>query len=96
LDTLKNLEAMQSDMFIVRHSDSGAAALYCLNTGTPMLPSLMRVMATCSSNASDVRYVDEFVVTQAALMDSNCDRGDILHSTRCGRSQLTAATNVRR
>jgi aspartate carbamoyltransferase catalytic subunit len=93
LDTLKNLEAMQSDMFIVRHSDSGAAhfiAEHC----TPNVAII---------NAGDGRHAHP---TQAMLDMLTIRRhkggfdglkiaivGDILHS-RVARSQLQALTTL--
>jgi len=53
MDTLKNFKkAMQSDMLSYVIPDSGGGALYAEHVRR-MLPSLMRVMATCSSNASE-------------------------------------------
>jgi aspartate carbamoyltransferase catalytic subunit len=93
LDTLKNLEAMQSDMFIVRHSDSGAPhfiAEHC----TPNVAII---------NAGDGRHAHP---TQAMLDMLTIRRhkgqfeglkvavvGDILHS-RVARSQLHALTTL--
>lgn len=93
LDTLKNLEAMQSDMFIVRHSDSGSAhfiAEHC----TPNIAII---------NAGDGRHAHP---TQAMLDMLTIRRhkggfeglkvaivGDILHS-RVARSQLQALTTL--
>ncbi|MCZ2722624.1 aspartate carbamoyltransferase catalytic subunit [Marinomonas sp. 15G1-11] len=91
LDTLKNLEAMQSDMFVVRHGDSGAAhfiAQHC----TPNVAII---------NAGDGRHAHP---TQAMLDMLTIRRhkgrfeglkvaivGDILHS-RVARSQIHALT----
>ncbi|TDO95551.1 aspartate carbamoyltransferase catalytic subunit [Marinomonas balearica] len=93
LDTLQNLEAMQSDMFVVRHSDSGAAhfiAEHC----TPNVAII---------NAGDGRHAHP---TQAMLDMLTIRRnkgqfeglkvaivGDILHS-RVARSQIHALTTL--
>lgn len=93
LDTLKNLEAMQSDMFVVRHGDSGAAhfiAQHC----TPNVAII---------NAGDGRHAHP---TQAMLDMLTIRRhkgqfeglkvaivGDILHS-RVARSQIHALTTL--
>lgn len=93
LDTLQNLEAMQSDMFVVRHSDSGAAhfiAEHC----TPNVAII---------NAGDGRHAHP---TQAMLDMLTIRRhkggfeglkvaivGDILHS-RVARSLLQALTTL--
>jgi len=93
LDTLQNLEAMQSDMFVVRHGDSGAAhfiAQHC----TPNVAII---------NAGDGRHAHP---TQAMLDMLTIRRhkghfeglkvaivGDILHS-RVARSQIHALTTL--
>ncbi len=93
LDTLQNLEAMQSDMFVVRHGDSGAAhfiAEHC----TPNVAII---------NAGDGRHAHP---TQAMLDMLTIRRhkggfeglkvaivGDILHS-RVARSQIHALTTL--
>lgn len=93
LDTLQNLEAMQSDMFIVRHADSGAPhfiAEHC----TPNVAII---------NAGDGRHAHP---TQAMLDMLTIRRhkntfeglnvaivGDILHS-RVARSQIHALNTL--
>ena len=57
LDTLQNLRAMHSDMFVVRHSDSGAAHFIAeqvtpdvaiINAATDAMPTLLKPCSTCS------------------------------------------------
>ena len=90
LDTLRNLEAMHVDMFIVRHSDSGAAH-FIANHVAPHV----RVI-----NAGDGRHshptqamLDMFTIRRAKGPDFGRLRvaivGDILHS-RVARSQIHA------
>ncbi|MCO4787180.1 MAG: aspartate carbamoyltransferase catalytic subunit [Marinomonas atlantica] len=89
LDTLQNLEAMQSDMFVVRHQDSGAPHFIAENC-TPNVAII---------NAGDGRHAHP---TQAMLDMLTIRRhkgqfeglkvaivGDILHS-RVARSELHA------
>ena len=89
LDTLRNLEAMASDMFIVRHADSGAAHFIAAQV-TPDVAVI---------NAGDGRHAHP---TQAMLDMFTIRRhkgafeplkvaivGDILHS-RVARSQIKA------
>ena len=89
LDTLKNLEAMASDMFVVRHQSSGAAH-FIAQTVTPHIAII---------NAGDGRHAHP---TQALLDMLTIRRhkgdfsqlsvaivGDILHS-RVARSQIHA------
>ena len=89
LDTLRNLEAMQADMFVVRHADSGAAHFIA----SQVAPHVSVI------NAGDGRYAHP---TQA-LLDLFTIRhykqdftrlkvaivGDVLHS-RVARSQIHA------
>jgi aspartate carbamoyltransferase catalytic subunit len=89
LDTLRNLEAMQADMFVVRHSESGAAH-FIAREATPNVAVI---------NAGDGRHAHP---TQAMLDAFTIRRhkgafepltiaivGDILHS-RVARSQIHA------
>lgn len=89
LDTLRNLEAMASDMFVVRHSDSGAAH-FIAERVTPQVAII---------NAGDGRHAHP---TQAMLdmltirkHKGNFEQlsvaivGDVLHS-RVARSQIHA------
>lgn len=93
LDTLRNLEAMYSDMFIVRHADSGAAQ-FIANHVAPHVSVI---------NAGDGRHAHP---TQAMLDAFTIRRhkpdfpsltvaivGDILHS-RVARSQIHALNTL--
>jgi len=90
LDTLRNLEAMHVDMFVVRHSDSGAAHFIAGNVAPHV-----RVI-----NAGDGRHshptqamLDMFTIRRVKGPDFGRLRvaivGDILHS-RVARSQIHA------
>ena len=89
LDTLRNLEAMHSDMFVVRHSDSGAAH-FIANHAQPHISVInagdgyhahptqaMLDMFTIRRHKKDFRDLTVVIV------------GDILHS-RVARSQIIA------
>jgi aspartate carbamoyltransferase catalytic subunit len=93
LDMLRNLEAMQADMFVIRHAESGAAAYFAANVheGVSVL------------NAGDGRHAHP---TQAMLDAFTVRRhkgafeplrvaivGDILHS-RVARSQIHALNGL--
>jgi aspartate carbamoyltransferase catalytic subunit len=93
MDTLKNLEAMYSDMFVVRHADSGAAQFIAEHI-TPNVAII---------NAGDGRHAHP---TQAMLDMLTIRRhkgkfeglnvaiiGDILHS-RVARSQIYALNTL--
>jgi len=90
LDTLRNLEAMHVDMFVVRHADSGAAHFIARHVA-PHVSVL---------NAGDGRHahptqamLDMFTIRRAKGPDFGRLRvaivGDILHS-RVARSQIHA------
>jgi len=90
LDTLRNLEAMHVDMFVVRHSDSGAAHFIASHVAPHV-----RVI-----NAGDGRHshptqamLDMFTIRRVKGPDFGRLRvaivGDILHS-RVARSQIHA------
>ena len=90
LDTLRNLEAMQCDMFVVRHEDSGTAH-FIANHVAPHISVL---------NAGDGRHahptqamLDMFTIRRNKGADFGKLRvaivGDILHS-RVARSQIHA------
>jgi len=94
LDTLRNLEAMQCDMFIVRHSDSGTAH-FIANHVAPHISVL---------NAGDGRHahptqamLDMFTIRRNKGADFGGLRvaivGDILHS-RVARSQIHALNTL--
>jgi len=87
LDTLRNLEAMQSDIFVLRHPDSGAAHFAAAHLGNH----------TAVINAGDGRHahptqalLDVFTI-QKYKKDFSSLRiaivGDVLHS-RVARSQI--------
>ncbi|MDN3516113.1 aspartate carbamoyltransferase catalytic subunit [Aquisalimonas lutea] len=93
LDTLRNLEAMQCDMFVVRHADSGAAHFIAEHVGDDV----------AVVNAGDGRHAHP---TQAMLDMYTIRRhkgdfeplrvaivGDILHS-RVARSQIHALNGL--
>ncbi len=90
LDTLRNLEAMHVDMFVVRHADSGAAHFFARHVA-PHVSVL---------NAGDGRHahptqamLDMFTIRRLKGPDFGRLRvaivGDILHS-RVARSQIHA------
>jgi len=94
LDTLHNLEAMQCDMFIVRHEDSGTAH-FIANHVAPHISVL---------NAGDGRHahptqamLDMFTIRRNKGADFGGLRvaivGDILHS-RVARSQIHALNTL--
>jgi aspartate carbamoyltransferase catalytic subunit len=89
LDTVRNLEAMHTDMFVVRHEFSGAAYLVACH-----VPPHIRII-----NAGDGRHahptqamLDMFTIRQHKPDFANLSVaivGDILHS-RVARSQIHA------
>ncbi len=90
LDTLRNLEAMHVDMFVIRHADSGAAHFIASNVA----PHISVI------NAGDGRHshptqamLDMFTIRRVKGPDFGRLRvaivGDILHS-RVARSQIHA------
>lgn len=89
LDTLKNLEAMASDMFVVRHADSGAAHFIA----EQVTPNIAIINAGDGRHAHPTqamldmltirRHKGEFEPLSVAII------GDILHS-RVARSQIHA------
>ncbi|MCW9013796.1 MAG: aspartate carbamoyltransferase catalytic subunit [Gammaproteobacteria bacterium] len=94
LDTLRNLEAMQCDMFIVRHANSGSAH-FIANHAAPHISVL---------NAGDGRHahptqamLDMFTIRRNKGADFGGLRvaivGDILHS-RVARSQIHALNTL--
>ena len=93
LDTIRNLEAMHTDLFVVRHSRSGAAYLVAQH-----VPSHVRIInAGDGSHAHPTqgmldmftirRYKGSFEKLKVAIV------GDILHS-RVARSQILALTTL--
>lgn len=89
LDTLNNLQAMYSDMFIVRHQDSGAAQFIAQNVA----PHISVINAGDGRHAHPTqalldmftirRHKPDFTRLRVAIV------GDILHS-RVARSQIHA------
>lgn len=93
LDTLKNLEAMQSDMFIVRHADSGAPhfiAEHCtpnvavINAGDGRHSHPTQAMLDMLTIR---RHKGQFEGLKVAIV------GDIMHS-RVARSQIHALNTL--
>lgn len=93
LDMLQNLEAMQCDMFVVRHSDSGAAHLIAQHVA----PHISVINAGDGRHAHPTqalldmftirRHKKEFAPLTVAIV------GDIMHS-RVARSQIHALTTL--
>jgi len=93
LDTLSNLEAMQSDMFVVRHAQSGAA--YFIAQNAPAHISVINAGDGCHAHPTQAmldmftirRHFDDFYPLKVAIV------GDILHS-RVARSQIHALSTL--
>ncbi len=93
LDTLRNLEAMHSDMFVVRHSNSGAAHLIAANVA----PHISVINAGDGRHAHpsqamlDVftirRHKQDFYKLKVAIV------GDVMHS-RVARSEIHALNTL--
>ncbi|EGW53087.1 aspartate carbamoyltransferase catalytic subunit [Candidatus Endoriftia persephonae] len=93
LDTLRNLEAMHMDMFVVRHADSGAAHFIAQHA----TPGVGVINAGDGRHAHPTqamldmftirRHKREFVGLRVAIV------GDILHS-RVARSQILALNTL--
>ncbi len=93
LDTLRNLEAMQSDMFVVRHQQSGAAHFIAQHAA----PHVSVINAGDGQHAHPTqamldmftirRHFGAFAPLTVAIV------GDILHS-RVARSQIHALTTL--
>ena len=93
LDTVDNLAAMQADMFIVRHSQSGAAHLIARHVA----PHIHVINAGDGRHAHPTqglldmftirRYKRDFTRLRVAIV------GDIMHS-RVARSQIHALTTL--
>lgn len=93
LDTVNNLSAMHADMFVVRHSQSGAAHLIAKH----VQPGIHVINAGDGRHAHPTqalldmftirRYKQEFHNLRVAII------GDILHS-RVARSQIHALTTL--
>ncbi len=93
LDTLRNLEAMYSDMFIVRHGDSGAAQFIARHVA----PHISVINAGDGNHAHPTQaMLDMFTIRRhkrdfAALTVAIV--GDILHS-RVARSEIHALNTL--
>ena len=90
LDTLRNLEAMHVDMFVVRHADSGAAHFIAQHVA----PHVSVINAGDGRHAHPTQaMLDMFTIRRAKGADFGRLRvaivGDILHS-RVARSQIHA------
>ena len=93
LDTLRNLEAMQIDMFVIRHRDSGSAHFFAQHVG----PGVSVLNAGDGQHAHPTqamldlftirRYKRDFTRLRVAIV------GDILHS-RVARSQIHALNTL--
>ena len=93
LDTLRNLEAMQIDMFVIRHRDSGSAHFFAQHVG----PGVSVLNAGDGQHAHPTqamldlftirRYKQDFTRLRVAIV------GDILHS-RVARSQIHALNTL--
>lgn len=93
LDTLHNLEAMHSDMFVVRHSQSGAAEFIAQHVAPHV--SVINAGDGCHAHPTQAmldmftirRHKQDFSQLKVAIV------GDILHS-RVARSQIEALTTL--
>lgn len=93
LDMLRNLEAMQCDMFVVRHADSGAAHFIAQHVA----PHISVINAGDGRHAHPTqalldmftirRHKGEFAPLTVAII------GDVMHS-RVARSQIHALTTL--
>jgi aspartate carbamoyltransferase catalytic subunit len=94
LDTLHNLEAMQCDLFVIRHPDSGAAhfAAEHLGPNTSVINAGDGRHAHPTQALTDIftisRYKQSFSALRVAIV------GDILHS-RVARSQIHLLNHLR-
>ena len=93
LDTVNNLTAMQADMFIVRHSMSGAAHLIARHAA----PHIHVINAGDGRHAHPTQGLLDLFTIRHYKKDLNNLRvaivGDILHS-RVARSQIHALTTL--
>tara|TARA_R110002095_G_scaffold16548_2_gene19779 strand:+ start:130 stop:1146 length:1017 start_codon:yes stop_codon:yes gene_type:complete len=93
LDTIRNLEAMQVDMFIVRHSDSGAAHFIARHVA----PHISVINAGDGRHAHPTQAMLDMFTIRRAKQDFSKLKvaiiGDILHS-RVARSQIQALNTL--
>jgi aspartate carbamoyltransferase catalytic subunit len=89
LDTLRNLEAMHCDMFVVRHADSGAAHFIAQH----VKPHVSVINAGDGRHSHPTQAMLDMFTIQRHKHDFSslcvCVVGDILHS-RVARSQILA------
>ena len=89
LDTLRNLEAMHCDMFVVRHGDSGAAHFFARHAA----PSVSVLNAGDGRHSHPTQAMLDMLTIRRHKGDFSRLRvaivGDILHS-RVARSQILA------
>lgn len=89
LDTIRNLEAMQADMFVIRHGDSGAAHFIARHVA----PHVSVINAGDGRHAHPTQaMLDMFTIRREKKSFSDLKVaiiGDILHS-RVARSQIQA------
>ncbi len=94
LDTLQNIQAMHCDMFVVRHSDSGAAHYIANNVAS----NISVINAGDGSHAHPTQaMLDMFTIRRNKGASFGNLRvaivGDIMHS-RVARSQIHALNNL--
>lgn len=94
LDTLRNIQAMQCDMFIVRHNDSGAAHHIARNVS----PDISVINAGDGRHAHPTQaMLDMFTIRRSKGHDFGKLRvaiiGDLMHS-RVARSQIHALNTL--
>jgi len=93
LDTLRNLEAMHCDMFIVRHASSGAAHFIASNVA----PNISVINAGDGRHSHPTQAMLDMFTIRRHKGDFSSLRvaivGDILHS-RVARSQIHALTTL--
>ena len=94
LDTLQNLQAMQCDMFVVRHRDSGAAHFMANHVADHV--SVINAGDGCHAHPTQA-MLDMFTIRRNKGADFGGLRvaivGDILHS-RVARSQIHALNTL--
>ncbi|MBU6994877.1 aspartate carbamoyltransferase catalytic subunit [Ferrovum myxofaciens] len=93
LDTVDNLSAMQADMFVVRHAESGAAHLIASHVG----PDIHVINAGDGRHAHPTQaLLDMYTIRHFKKRFENLRVaivGDVLHS-RVARSQIHALTTL--
>ncbi|MEH6502584.1 MAG: aspartate carbamoyltransferase catalytic subunit [Cycloclasticus sp.] len=93
LDTIRNLEAMQVDMFVVRHSDSGAAHFIARHVA----PHISVINAGDGRHAHPTQAMLDMFTIRSVKQDFSQLKvaiiGDILHS-RVARSQIQALNTL--